>query len=87
MKQADDIDIDKSGGIRKRKGYSLKISGSFHSLWSEGNDCFAVKNGSLVRIRSDYSTTDLVTGIGIMKRLPLRSMMGQSILPPPATKE
>lgn len=64
LKQADDIDIDKTGGIRKRKGYSLKISGNFHSLWSEGSDCFAVKDGTLVRIRSDYSTTNLVTGVG-----------------------
>lgn len=69
LKQADDIDIDKSGGIRKRKGYSLKISGSFHSLWSEGNDCFAVKDGTLVRIRSDYSTTNLVTGIGADEKI------------------
>ena len=60
LKQADDIDIDKSGGIHKRKGYSLKISGKFHSLWSDGNDCFAVKNGSLIRIHSNYTVTDLV---------------------------
>lgn len=63
LKKADDIDIDKTGGIRKRKGYSLKISGKFHSLWADGDDCFAVKDGTLVRIRSDYSTKALVSGI------------------------
>lgn len=67
LKQADNVDIDKSGGIQKRKGYSQKVAGDFHSLWSEGSDCFAVKDGSLVRIRSDYSITSLVAGIGNVK--------------------
>lgn len=67
LKEATDVDIDKSGGIRKRKGYSLKVSGSFHSLWAKEGDCFAVKDGDLVRIRSDYSTTSLVAGIGDQK--------------------
>ncbi|MBT8448160.1 MAG: hypothetical protein KJO69_00625, partial [Gammaproteobacteria bacterium] len=64
LKEATDVDIDKSGGIRKRKGYTQKIAGAFHSLWSEGNDCIAVKDGSLVRIRNDYSTVDLGKTIG-----------------------
>ena len=64
LKTAENIDIDKSGGIRKRKGYTLAISGEVHSLWSEGNDCIAVIDGNLVRISSDYSTTNLVSNIG-----------------------
>lgn len=64
LKEAENVDIDKSGGIRKRKGYALKVSGNFHSLWSNGGDCLAVKDGTLVRIRNDYSTTNLVSGIG-----------------------
>lgn len=63
LKKADNVDIDKTGGIRKRKGYTQKIAGAFHSLWSEGNDCFAVRNGTLVRIRNDYSTVSLVSGV------------------------
>lgn len=64
LKQADNVDFDKTGGIQKRKGYTQKIAGAFHSLWSEGNDCFAVKDGSLVRILTDYSTVDLGTSVG-----------------------
>lgn len=64
LKEATDVDIDKTGGIRKRKGYSLQVAGSFHSLWADGGDCFAVKDGDLVRIRSDYSTSTLVSNVG-----------------------
>ena len=50
LKEALNIDIDKSGGIRKRKGYTKKIDGDFHSIWStHANDrCFAVKDGNLI---------------------------------------
>lgn len=67
LKTADNVDIDKSGGIQKRKGYIQRVAGAFHSLWSEGNDCFAVKDGSLVRILDDYSTVDLGTNVGDVK--------------------
>ena len=53
-------------------------------VWSEGNDCFAVKMDLLFRIRSDYALLIWSRVWGIMKKIALRSMMGQSILPPPA---
>lgn len=64
LKTAENVDIDRSGGIQKRSGYSQIISGNFHSLWSNGSDCFGVKDETLVRIYSDYSTVDLVQDIG-----------------------
>ena len=64
LKTAENIDVDKSGGIRKRPGYTKVISGDVHSLWSEGNDCVAVIDGTLCRINSDYSTINLVENIG-----------------------
>ncbi len=66
LKTAMNVDIDKTGGIRKRKGYSLEDSGDYHSLWADGSSCFAVKDGDLVRIRSDYSTEVLVSGVGTL---------------------
>lgn len=56
LKEAINIDIDKSGGIHKRPGYQLKIPGNFHSVWGEGNNFLGVKDNNLVRIRSDYTT-------------------------------
>lgn len=66
LKEAMNIDIDKSGGIRKRKGYTKVISGDFHSLWSthDKSRCFAVKDGDLVEIYSDYTTDIVLSSIG-----------------------
>lgn len=67
LKEATNIDIDKGGGIRKRKGYVQKLSGNFHSLWSDGTNCFAVKDGNLVKIASDYSVITLLSNVGTDK--------------------
>lgn len=64
LKCADNVDIDKSGGIQKRKGYSLVSSGSWHSVWSDGPYCFGVKGGDLVSISTDYSTQVIKAGMG-----------------------
>ena len=64
LKTAMNVDIDRSGGIRKRKGFQQVLDGSFHSLWSKGNDCYAVRNGDLIRINSDYSTDTLLSSVG-----------------------
>lgn len=63
LKGALNVDIDKSGGIHKRLGYDLVTSGDFHSLWSDGNDCFAVMDDDLIRINRDLSTTVLQSNI------------------------
>lgn len=56
LKEAINVDIDKSGGIHKRPGYKLKISGNFHSVWGENNNFLAVKDNYLVRINNDFTT-------------------------------
>lgn len=61
LKVAENIDVDKSGGIHKRPGYQLVLSGSFHSVWGEKNNFLAVKDNYLVRINDDFSTTTLST--------------------------
>ncbi len=67
LKTAMNVDIDRSGGVRKRKGYTKVLSGDFHSLWSDGNDCFAVRDGDLVRIYSDYSTDTVLSNVGLSR--------------------
>lgn len=66
LKQADNIDIDKSGKIHKRQGYTKVDSGKYTSLWASENDngCYAVKNGNLIRIHEDYSTSLVRSNVG-----------------------
>jgi len=59
------IDLDDKGEARRRSGYgSAVVSGSTHSLWSDGSTCFAVRNGDLVAVDSDWTTQLLRAGIG-----------------------
>lgn len=63
LKEAENVDIDKTGGTQKREGYEKVLSGSWHSIWSDGPYCFGVKDNDLVSIKSDYSITTLLSGV------------------------
>lgn len=65
LKKALNIDIDKTGGIAKRKGYVKKDTANYTSLWSSSNGlgCYGVRDGSLVRIYNDYTYDVLKSGI------------------------
>jgi hypothetical protein len=67
LKEAMNVDIDKSGGIKKRKGYTSVVSGNVTALWANGGDCIAVIDGDMVRVLSDYNTIGLVAGVGTGK--------------------
>lgn len=64
LKEATNVDIDKSGGVHLRLGYTSLDSGSYHSLWSDEKVMLAVKDGTLVKIKSDRSVISLGTTIG-----------------------
>lgn len=64
LKELVNFDIDKSNNLTKRKGFVLKDSGNYHSLWSDSLNMFAVSNGDLVQIREDTSKATLVSSIG-----------------------
>lgn len=66
LKVAENIDIDKSGGVSKRKGYTLVDSANYSSFWSSDNSlgCYAVRNGHLVRLDSNFGVTTLDSNIG-----------------------
>lgn len=67
LKTAENINIDKAGGISKRKGYSLVDTADYKSLWASNNNlgCFALRNGWLVELTGDLSTnTILRSGLG-----------------------
>jgi len=66
LKEVDNINIDKSGRLSKRKGYTLEDEGNYSALWS--NDtytlCYAVKDGDLIEINSDLSTSLIRANVG-----------------------
>jgi hypothetical protein len=56
---ANNVDIDKSGRVARRPGYTKVLSGTCHSVWSDNNQCFVVANGNLCSLSSAYVPTVL----------------------------
>lgn len=63
LKRADNVNIDKQGGITKRQGYSLVSSGDYNSLYADDR-CFVSKNGDLVEVLQDDSEVVLKSNVG-----------------------
>jgi hypothetical protein len=57
----DNVDLDKSGKLSRRDGYTLKRAGATHSLWADELQqwCLFVAGGTLWRLNADYSATAL----------------------------
>ena len=66
LKEVDNINIDKSGRLSKRKGYELNDSGNYSCIWSNDTDtvCYAVKDGDLIQILSDLSSVTIRANVG-----------------------
>lgn len=63
--QAANIDLDDDGLPHRRRGYTLKVAGSFHSLFtSENGVVYGVCNNVLSVINPDYSQLPLLDGVG-----------------------
>ena len=57
------IDIDNAGAISRRSGYRKVVEGNVHSLWSNGDDCFYVKEGNLCRLDTDFNSVVIRSGM------------------------
>jgi hypothetical protein len=57
LKAAINVDVDKTGNVQKRHGYTLLTTGNISALWAStsGLGCYAVVDGELVQVYSDYS--------------------------------
>lgn len=57
----DNVNIDKSGRVFRRDGYSSVRAGAAHSLWAddEQQNCLFVSAGSLMRMAPDFSAAAL----------------------------
>ena len=69
------VELDDTGKVYRRQGYSQIAAAAMHSLWSEGNDAFVVNAGMLSRVESDLSirpltaVTDRVAYVRIADRV------------------
>lgn len=63
LEVADNIDIDKTGRVARRAGYTQQVAGATHSLWSnpQGTLCFFAQGNVLRQLNADYSSTPVVT--------------------------
>jgi hypothetical protein len=66
LMKALNIDIDKTGNLSKRKGYSKVDTANYTSLWASENGlgCYAVRNGDLVEVLPNYLHVTLKSSIG-----------------------
>jgi hypothetical protein len=68
-------DIDDSGMISLREGYTLSASGNIHSLWSDGSVCLFKSGGSLKALGPDLKTiTTILTGLDPHARVSYKSI-------------
>jgi len=69
VRVANNIDFDDEDMPHRRVGISrLATSGSWHSIWSDGDQlCFGVLNGNLVKVNTNYTTTTLLVLVGLSK--------------------
>lgn len=62
LKEVVNFDIDQSGGLMKRKGYTKVYAGTnVHSIFSQGNHTYFVDDGVMKHMFADYTTSNLKT--------------------------
>lgn len=57
MTELINVDVDNSGKVSRRKGYTNRVVNNAHSMWSNNEECFFVENGFLKRLNTDYSVS------------------------------
>lgn len=62
--RASNVDITKDAKVYRRTGRTKVVSGSFHSLFSDGKTCLAVSKGNLFRINNDYTFSSIRWNVG-----------------------
>lgn len=60
---AQNVDLDDSKQLLRRKGLALVREGAYSGIWSNGTHGFAVKGTSLIQINADGSETALRSGL------------------------
>lgn len=63
LPEAVNVDVEDSGRVTRRKGFTLKRAGAAHSLFSYAGHCFFCSGDSLYQLRPDYSARSLGYGL------------------------
>jgi hypothetical protein len=63
LQVAVNVFIDQSGRVLSRRGTSLLQSGSYHSLFCDGGDCFVIQGDTMYRVAEDGSLSSIKTGL------------------------
>lgn len=67
---AENIDLDDGGGAMLRRGHgAASIAGSCHSLWSNGDFCYAVIANALTQVLPGLTTKTLRSGLTPERRV------------------
>lgn len=64
LARAQNIDLDDLGQPHRRRGYTLRDAGDYHSLRQSSHDLYAVKNGDLGVVEANYQFTTVYAGVG-----------------------
>lgn len=65
LARADNVDLDDAGELRRRRGYTKKMSGVFHSLFTtDTGHTLGVKDGALGLINPNYTFATIQAGVG-----------------------
>lgn len=68
---ANNIDLDRSGRIARRAGYTSVRAGASHSLWADdaGVQCLFAQGAQLMQLNTDYSAAALAPLVGVGQRV------------------
>ena len=69
LQVAINISIDQSLRINRRSGVSRIRTGSYHSLFCDGGDCFVISGDSLYQVNADDTLTGIRDGLTVGQRM------------------
>jgi hypothetical protein len=67
LSHADNVDLDKTGRLSRRKGYASVLAGSMHSLWADDQQeiCLFAQGNQLNQLSTTYSVVPVATLQGV----------------------
>lgn len=78
LREAENVDLDKSGRVRRRPGLTLRYTGSgIHSLWAGAGRTLFAEGGALKQLGSGWTATTLATGLSSSAMVSYQDVAGQ----------
>lgn len=67
LRIATDVDIDLTGGLRRRRGYSEVVAECYKNLWQADGFMLATRNGDLISRFPNGTVTTLYSGLSVAR--------------------